>query len=496
MSVLPVADTQFSLSSDVGPSVGNGALQCITWGPSFGHGDNGWYEKDACGGCKGRLLDGRFKAADTSTRAKGKDLKALAEEMKGKLAPKSSAAQGGQVFPAVPPAVPFGWEAHRDPASGRFFYVNQVTRQSQWEIPSGAVGTWAPPPARQAAAQGMGGLSLGGAQAGAGAVPAQGVANLSLDPAASAGGRRGINVDTLVAMGFDRQKAKHALDVSNNDLEQALMVLTSDTGGSGSGSLNVLAEVAGQAGDMQRVRNRWGDGLEAPAAGMRPFFPSGWTPTKTVGDAVKVFGQSDEEVQQLLTDAKRNAAKLKLLDISLSDKLVAAVLAYTKERPNLYADLNEACRTPGGHWERLLEHYRDYLYHLDRAVQALPNFSGETYRGIQTVGLGHAYREGATITWQQFSSASKVLLVAIQFLHLRVGSSAQLSGSLFVLQVEAGKQLELCSEFPSEKEVLLPLNSHFKVSKIIQDDAGKVQRLPLLGNYDVSGLVVYVLEQL
>ena len=63
-------------------------------------------------------------------------------------------------------------------------------------------------------------------------------------------------------------------------------------------------------------------------------------------------------------------------------------------------------------------------------------------------------------------------------------------------QVEAGKQLELCSEFPSEKEVLLPLNSHFKVSKIIQDDAGKVQRLPLLGNYDVSGLVVYVLEQL
>mmetsp|Transcript_29995 Transcript_29995/g.72245 ORF Transcript_29995/g.72245 Transcript_29995/m.72245 type:complete len:365 (+) Transcript_29995:63-1157(+) len=333
---------------------------CRTWGPKFGDGDNGWYEEDACGGCKGRLLDGRFKAADTSPHAKGKDLKALAEEMKGKLAPKSSAAQ-----------------------------------------------------------------------AGAGAVPAQGVANLSLDPAAPA-----------------------------------------------------------------RVRNRWGDGLEAPAAGMRPFFPSGWTPTKTVGDAVKVFGQSDEEVQQLLTDAKRNAAKLKLLDISLSDKLVAAVLAYTKERPNLYADLNEACRTPGGHWERLLEHYRDYLYHLDRAVQALPNFSGETYRGIQTVGLGHAYREGATITWQQFSSASKVLLVAIQFLHLRVGSSAQLSGSLFVLQVEAGKQLELCSEFPSEKEVLLPLNSHFKVSKIIQDDAGKVQRLPLLGNYDVSGLVVYVLEQL
>ncbi len=63
------------------------------------------------------------------------------------------------------------------------------------------------------------------------------------------------------------------------------------------------------------------------------------------------------------------------------------------------------------------------------------------------------------------------------------------------LQVDTGKELEMCSEYPDEEEVLLPLNSHFKVSKIIKDNGSKVQRLQLQ-HYDVSGLVVYVLEQL
>eukprot|EP00286_Rhodomonas_abbreviata_P021217 CAMPEP_0181310200 /NCGR_PEP_ID=MMETSP1101-20121128/12457_1 /TAXON_ID=46948 /ORGANISM="Rhodomonas abbreviata, Strain Caron Lab Isolate" /LENGTH=110 /DNA_ID=CAMNT_0023416809 /DNA_START=242 /DNA_END=574 /DNA_ORIENTATION=+ len=51
---------------------------CCTWGPS-GDGDNPWYEKKPCIGCKTRLLDGSFQAADK--------WKAKANEMKAKLAP-------------------------------------------------------------------------------------------------------------------------------------------------------------------------------------------------------------------------------------------------------------------------------------------------------------------------------------------------------------------------------------------------------------------------
>eukprot|EP00961_Rhodomonas_salina_P071739 963506-Rhodomonas_salina.2 len=46
-------------------------------------------------------------------------------------------------------------------------------------------------------------------------------------------------------------------------------------------------------------------------------------------------------------------------------------------------------------------------------------------------------------------------------------------------QVKFAKQLELCSEFPQEREVLMPLNSHFRVrERIAQDEhARKLQHL-------------------
>lgn len=205
------------------------------------------------------------------------------------------------------------------------------------------------------------------------------------------------------------------------------------------------------------------------------------------------FGQTEEDVRALAAGAKRHKSKLDKLAISVSEKSVAAVLAYTKEEPNLYADLNEACRTPGGRWEQLLVFYRDYLYLLDRAIQTFPNFTGEVYRGIKSCGLGDAYVEGKTITWQQFSSASKKAHVALTFLGSHGG---RLVGSLFILQVENGKELEMCSQFPAEAEVLLPLNSHFKVRRIIKANATKMEILPLLKHYEISELVLYELEQL
>jgi len=51
---------------------------CSIWGPK-GRGDNPWYEQKPCIGCKTRLLDGSFQAADK--------WKAKANEMKAKLAP-------------------------------------------------------------------------------------------------------------------------------------------------------------------------------------------------------------------------------------------------------------------------------------------------------------------------------------------------------------------------------------------------------------------------
>mmetsp|Transcript_13987 Transcript_13987/g.27769 ORF Transcript_13987/g.27769 Transcript_13987/m.27769 type:complete len:298 (-) Transcript_13987:229-1122(-) len=244
-----------------------------------------------------------------------------------------------------------------------------------------------------------------------------------------------------------------------------------------------------------REKNRWGDGLEAPAAGSRTFFPDGWRPQRDVRAALQVFGHSEQDVNTLFDDARRQMAILQIVNVSMADSLVAAVLAYTKETPNVYLKLNMACRTPGGYWDRVLEAFRDYLYHLDRSIQALPNFSGQAFRGITDSSLSAAYRVGDVVTWQQFSSTSKVARQAFTFL---VKDGNTLSGSLFVLQVLTGKELELCSEYPQEQEVLLPLNSHFRVDEHIaqQDRDRKLQVLPLLSNYDATALQLYLLTQL
>lgn len=65
-------------------------------------------------------------------------------------------------------------------------------------------------------------------------------------------------------------------------------------------------------------------------------------------------------------------------------------------------------------------------------------------------------------------------------------------------QVKFAKQLELCSEFPQEREVLMPLNSHFRVrERIAQDEhARKVHVVPLLNSYNTSGVELFVLEQI
>ncbi len=55
--------------------------------------------------------------------------------------------------------------------------------------------------------------------------------------------------------------------------------------------------------------------------------------------------------------------------------------------------------------------------------------------------------------------------------------------------------MELCSEFPEEEEVLLALNSFFRVVARVEDAAAKLQLVPELQHYDASALVLYHLEQ-
>jgi hypothetical protein len=83
---------------------------------------------------------------------------------------------------------------------------------------------------------------------------------------------------------------------------------------------------------VTRVK-RWGDGLEAPAAGSRHFYAPGFMVTRDVSEAIKAFGHSPAEISQIM-DAGR--AKAATASTPLTAKLAAAIYAYTQDSPRVW----------------------------------------------------------------------------------------------------------------------------------------------------------------
>jgi hypothetical protein len=123
----------------------------------------------------------------------------------------------------------------------------------------------------------------------------------------------------------------------------------------------------------------------------------------------------------------------------------------------------------------------------------LPPYIGCAYRGLDAKLKASAYGVGETITWQQFSSASRKQQVARRF---TTQQGDRLVGTLFVIECKTAKDIEDFSAFPEEAEVLLKYNTHFKVKSKVTDTAQKMQLLDDLSAYDLSLLDVYVLKEM
>eukprot|EP00667_Euglena_gracilis_P021200 EG_transcript_23158 len=213
-----------------------------------------------------------------------------------------------------------------------------------------------------------------------------------------------------------------------------------------------------------RKHNRWGDGLEAPAAGNRVFFPTGWVPQLDVAQAIQVFGHDARQLDFLFSQGKRIASELQNIHKHpVNEEHAVAVFAYTQEDPvtRLYSRCNEACRSPGKPAEERIALFRDYLHHLSQALSVLPVYAGTTYRGVDKLMPPHCYALGRTVTWQAFSSTTRSALQTVRFLDRK---GRQLHGSVFVLSIWTGRDIMAFSAFPEEQEVLLGLNSAFKVT--------------------------------
>merc|ERR1719334_1820079 len=158
---------------------------------------------------------------------------------------------------------------------------------------------------------------------------------------------------------------------------------------------------------------------------------------------------------------------------------------------NVHGKLNLACRRNGVEQRRKL--YLNYLYYLNKGAGLLPTYVGRAYRGIRDRLPESYYRVGSKITWNQISSSSKSALVTINFLGKT--NDGDLQGSLFILDIDSGYEIQFFSEIPHEEEVLLQLNSIFSVKKKIVAQK-KCEELPTLLAYNLENVDIYILKQL
>ena len=247
---------------------------------------------------------------------------------------------------------------------------------------------------------------------------------------------------------------------------------------------------------VARVK-RWGDGLEAPAAGSRHFVPQGFELKLDVPEAIECFGHSKSHVGKIMDAGRAKASKS---PTPLAPKHAAALFAYTEET-TLYGTLNYTMRTPhtpSTPTDTELKHYADYIVHTVAALSSLPThvseMQGKVYRGIKVLLNPDIYAPGKQITWQGFSSSTKKQTATLDFVTVQPGRKLQ--GSLFVIDSITAKDIRHFSAIPSEEEVLFPPNSQFKVEKVVTSEPEKKALLSQLGAYDMTDLDVYVLKQI
>lgn len=134
-----------------------------------------------------------------------------------------------------------------------------------------------------------------------------------------------------------------------------------------------------------------------------------------------------------------------------------------------------------------------FCVHVE-ALVLLPVYCGTCYRAVNLRFKESLYSVDTTITWQSFSSTTRKQLETLKF--LKSSDSMKLIGTVFVLTVKTGRSIEDISAFPTEEEVLIMENSHWRVTDKATSLDQKKELCADLAAYDLSQLDVYSLKQL
>eukprot|EP00971_Amphidinium_carterae_P231227 4588712-Amphidinium_carterae.1 len=222
---------------------------------------------------------------------------------------------------------------------------------------------------------------------------------------------------------------------------------------------------------------------------MRIFYPSGFSLSLDVPEAIAQFGHTADHIKAILAAGEKKASKSPM---PISKEHSAALYAYTEESP-LYRQVNYAMRTPStpsNPTDSQLKLFADYIFHAERALSCMPahvsSIAGPVYRGVNTLLNPAVYAPGKCITWQAFTSCTRKLQVILTFLDKL--PSRKLQGSVFVIDSSTAKDVSFFSEYPHEEEVVFAPNSVLQVEKVLRTEGEKQSVLSDLAAYDMSDL--------
>ena len=191
------------------------------------------------------------------------------------------------------------------------------------------------------------------------------------------------------------------------------------------------------------------------------LYPSDYIPHRELMACLRSFYSTNKESVKLFDDCAKTLNE-KASSASLPEKVkdmpieyARAIICYTAElegesSKSAYKLLNKALRDKNFNE---LKKFRDLFYLLMRSFRSLDKEECSTmYRGLG--GTAMNFKVGDEITWSGFSSVSKRKEVAANFAK---------NGFIFEIRGASGYPLSSFSAYPDEEEVLLDLDSKFRV---------------------------------
>lgn len=134
-----------------------------------------------------------------------------------------------------------------------------------------------------------------------------------------------------------------------------------------------------------------------------------------------------------------------------------------------YAEINSALRGTGDFSKEDRSALLDFAKEANDGLKALPNYSGETYRGTALpTDVVDKLKVGGTYSDKAFLSTSSSKEVAEGFSSRSIPENTQ--RVLFTIEGKYGKDISKASEYKSEKEVLFSPSSKFKITSVEDKD--------------------------